>query len=1465
MLPSFQLDPTYHLRLLGPVELEQAGAPMPRFESRKAVGLLGYLAVAHKPVARSRLTDLFWPDKTEQQGRANLSRVLNNLSNLLPGSFQADRHFIAFEPADAVWVDLYEFAALQAAGDLPAQLRAIQLYRGDFLEGMFLDDCPEAELWLLAERERCQQCAIGLLETLVTHYVRGGEYGSAQKMATWLLALRPDMEAAHRQLMWLLAKNGQYQAALTQYETCRRFLADELDVAPSPETEALFKALQQGRADQLEPLWLTNAAPTLKPRNPYRGLHAFTEADAPFFFGREAIIDRLETLISQPALVAIIGPSGSGKSSLVHAGLLPRWRTAGDWLTIKLRPGSEPLYALAAVLVPLLPATTLNVDELAAALAEAHLPLRTIIGQMPHGHVLLVIDQFEELYTLCTQPAVRRCFLDALLSLFATQPPSDEQSGPAITVVLTIRADFMGQALAHRSFADLLQTNTFILGPMNRQELTAAIVKPAQQVGVSFEPGLVEHILDDVGHEPGNLPLLEFALTTLWEQQSGGQLSHAAYQAIGRVEGALSAYADQVYDQLPQAEQEQLPRLMRQLVQPGQQTSDTRRLATRTELADSDWQLLQKLADSRLVVTNHSVTHSETAELVHEALINHWQRLQAWIDADRTFCTWHEEFRVALRHWQNSEYSEAGLLHGLGLELAEDWLARRSADFSPSSQAFIQASVARRTKERAWQMRRRRQITTWLVVGLIGAVVLAVLAIWGWGQAETERKAGLSHQLAAQALYNLANGDIDLALLLSLEANRIADTPEALSSLLSGLQQSPYRIVLQGHEYPVKDIAASRNGRQLASVSEDGTVLLWDIPGGQILELLTDGQVRSLAFSPDSELLALGRADGQISLWQASTQREVGQLTGHTGSVTTVTFSADGQRLLSGSADQTLILWDVIRRQPVVELLRGHLGQVESVSFSPDGRLAASGSTVNTWNGADNQVILWDVYTGQIKDRLALADRTNVSSVVFSPDGQLLAVGQTDGYISLWTVQTGEKLGLLPGAYQAGAAPTGRSTIKVAFSPDSRILVAGDEYGYLTMWDVTNRQRVARPFKDHTGAINDLAFTLDGNFLATASNDRSIILWGMTPLLHQTIAQSPSRIWSLATSPDGQLLATGSDNGQVSLWDVHLGRLQQTLNTASLEGLNSLAFSPDGQWLAVGSDDRGVALLPMTATKSTVQYLTGHHGGVNTVAFSQDGKILASGSRDKTVILWDMVSRQPLLPPLAEHTDGVWRVAFSPDGKILASASWDGTVRLWDVPSGQPHGPPLQGHTGAVVSVVFSPDGQTLASGSRDQTIILWNVASGQPLGQPLAGHKDTIWDVAFNPQGQILASAGCSQPDAHLYCSQGEVRLWHVPDGRPLGQAMIGHTDVVWRVSFSPDGQTLISAGDDARIVSWNVNPQSWQKLACNLARRNLTLAEWQQYLGSQPYRATCTFPAVPTTPTNIPTSFIVSKEKEP
>ncbi len=1495
--------------LLGSFQIALDGAPLGGFRSDKARAMLAYLVMeANRSHRRDWLASLFWGEHDDRSARRSLTTTLSNLRQILAqvtaaagtgDLLRADAQTIQFDlNTSFVWVDTLAFTDLwttcanhphralaycqECAGRLE---QAVQWYQGDFLAGFTVVDSPAFDEWRVVQAERLHQQAIAALDALTIYHQARRDFATAEAYARRQLALEPWREVAHRQLMTILAAAGQRAAALAQYEVCRRILRDELGAEPELTTTALFDKL---RAQSARP-WALGAPPLLALTNPYKGLQPFQENDALDFYGRESFVNQLATLVERRSFVAVVGPSGSGKSSLVHAGLFPRLRhrhvspsqprpTNGtapasiDWVIAEMRPGNQPFQALAAALRPWLPShDDAGSPDLADALQQGVLPLakaaQQIIarasGAQSPARLLLLVEQFEELYTLCTASSLRSSFIDLLLA------PSDAREPAPLTVLINLRADFMGQALTHRGLANALQVGGLVLGPMTRQELEAAIVRPAQAQGVAFQEGLVARILDDVGEAPGQLPLLEFALTQLWDGQEDGYLTHAAYEAIGRVEGALARYAEQVFASLTAEEQARVRRVFVYMVSPGQGTEDMRRPATRAELGEADWLLVQKLANARLVVTDQN-NGQETGEIVHDALIRGWERLRAWLDADRAFRTWQQRMWSALAQWQASGYDTDTLLRGAPLAEAEEWAAARPTDLSPSLLEFLAASVAQRNLERsaaeaqrqraladaqalAEAERRRAELEArssqrlrWLAMGLTLVSVLALLALGAAllqsraaqqqrdrarqaeAHAQAERtlaqeqaRRALARQLAAQAI-NLIESQLDLALLLSLESMHQDSSPGAVSDLLLHLEMPPLLTGhLHGHSSAVHAVAISPDGQWLASGDEKGWVRLWNLKTQRNVSAFLTAvgrQVDGLAFSPDGKLLALGNVDGALWLWDVPTQQMLAHVANaHSDQVLQLVFAADGQTLITASTDGTLRRWQIPALQGLPTTLT--LAQGEEIrAVSPDGqRMATVAGTAVMLRSAATGELLTPALTPQHK--AAIAD------VEFSADGRTLVTSSFDGAILLWDVATGNALHPPPAGHTARVLVT-------AFSPDGRTLASGSTDATIRLWDVTTGELLAPVLTGHGNWVQALIFSPDGQTLFSAGNDGRIMVWSVAA--HKTLSGHSQQVRGVAFSPDGRAVASGGFENTVLVHDASSGELRLPPLTGHTNAVTAVAYSPSGALIASGSAGQGDIILWDAVTGAAIATLRGHNGVVTNLLFSPDGRTLASASFDRTVILWDVAAGQPALPPLRGHSDWVIGLAFSPDGQTLASGGRDNTIRLWHVATGQPLGAALTGHSNWVTALAFSPDGRTLVSGSADSTLRLWDIASGQPRGAPLSGHAGPVWKVGFQPRsaGQTIISLA----------NDGVVLSWDATTGQLSQPPLITGVETE-SMDIRPDGQMIaIGAFNSSGLVHlWQLPSAPWPARACAIANRAMLRDEWQKYLDAEPYHLTC------------------------
>ena len=785
------------------------------------------------------------------------------------------------------------------------------------------------------------------------------------------------------------------------------------------------------------------------PPNPYQGLSAFREEDAEFFFGQEKFVHNLVEVTHKQPLVAIVGPSGSGKSSVVFAGLIPKLRKEGNWLIASFRPGKEPFEPLAFALVRLLEPEAGETQQLretmglAGDLRNGRITLQQVVSRIlannPDQRLLLVADQFEELYTLCQVKEEQERFADGLLTAIAQQN---------ITLVVTLRADFYGYVLSYRPFRDALQEYTpQLLSSMKREELQAAIELPAQKSEVQLEPQLTQRILDDVGQEPGNLPLLEFALTRLWEKQINRELTHQAYEEIGGVKKAIANHAEQVYQQLSETEKKQAQRIFVQLVRPGEGTEDTRRVATRAEVGEDNWNLVSYLAgyQARLVVTGRQEPEDEdTVEVVHEALIREWGTLREWINANRQFRTWQERLKVALREWKNHNHETGGLLRGAPLGVAEDWLRKRADEMTQEERDFIEVSVKERNREKQERKRGRRL----QIIGLSGFSAIAAIALGLAGVA------GIGWwKVAINQINSLAQGSDALLNL---------DGSKALKTSL--------KAVVQMRHTPLVD-ADTQTQVELSLLNTVSNVAAPNTLGGHA------NQVWAVSFSPNGKLLATGSADKTVKLWDTTTRKEIKTLSGHTDGVYAVSFSPNGKLLATGSYDKTVKLWDTTTRKEI-KTLSGHTDWVYAVSFSPNGKLLATGSR-------DNTVKLWDTTTD--KEIKTLTGHTDaVLAVSFSPDGKRLATGSRDKTVKLWDTSTGKVIQTLTGHTD--------TVNTVSFSPDGKLLATASGDNTVKLWNTTTGKEI-KTLTGHTSWVYGVSFSPNGKLLATGSGDNTVRLW----------------------------------------------------------------------------------------------------------------------------------------------------------------------------------------------------------------------------------------------------------------------------------------------------------------------------------------------------------------------------------
>jgi WD40 repeat protein/transcriptional regulator with XRE-family HTH domain len=1121
-------------------------------------------------------------------------------------------------------------------------------------------------------------------------------------------------------------------------------------------------------------------------RAPYVGLASYEARDSDRFFGRERLVEDLVARVAGRRLLAVFGPSGSGKSSLLRAGLLPALKEAGAWQAVLLTPGRHPLEECAIRLASRLglPAGPVLAD-LTGDPRNLGLLVRQALAEADPGvQLVLMVDQFEEVFTLCADEHERTLFLDALVAAVS-------QEGSRTRLVLGVRADFYPRCAEHPGLVAALRDAAQVLvGPMTQEELTRAITQPAVRAGLMVDRALVATVLSETAGQPGALPFVSHALWETWRARRGNALPLAAYQAAGGVRGAISQSAQRLYESFDESQRRTARAVLLRLTALGEGTEDTRRRVARAELGDDPptATVLDALTRARLLTLAEN-----TVEIAHEALIAGWPTLRDWLAEDRELLRAQRRLTETVTEWDRYGRADEFLYRGAVLAA---WRDRSWDELNTVERTFLTASRDRQDRERISRRRRVRLTLAGLGAAVVVMSLLAVLALVQSTRRAEERDLALSRQLAADARGQLAM-DPELGLLLAIEAFHVRPTAEAEAVLRQAVVDSRLRASRPTGHGRALGVAFSPDGRLLATTGVDGAVRIWRRDGeglaaGEPVVLRGhEGHSWSPVFSPDGRYLATGGEDGTIRVWDLTGHREPMVLPGHGGEVQNVAFSPDGLRV-AGSGTEGIRLWDLdTGREPVV--LRGHSGATKGIAFTPDGRRLAS-------CGADATLRIWDP---DARRELSVqhGERGYLGRLAFSRDGQhLMSIGDKG-------VQEWDPAGSRPPSVTHGHEGV---VLSLVFGPDGHTMASSGSEGTIRIWNAGSDTNPTVLRGHRGGEVWSVAFSPDGRQLASVGNDGTLRLWdAILPGDPVVLGERTGPTWAAALSPDGRSVASGGDDGRVRLW--HDGAGPTVLSGHTKEVL-AVGFSPDGRRVASGSRDGSVRLWDVSgATEPKV--LTGHDGSVWAVAFSPDGRRVASGGSDGTIRVWS-AGTDPVV--LRGHRDQVRQLAFTPDGRQLASAGRDGTVRIWDA-AGMGEPVVLTGHEGPLWSVALSPDGRRVASGGTDGTIRVWNTG-GDTNPVVLRGHQGSVWGVAFSPDGRWLASSGID----------GTVRLWKpAGDGSPT--VFRGQRASVESITFSPDGQHLLTAHDDGTA-------RLWRCTVCRPAGEVLALARTRVTRGLSP-----------------------------
>ncbi len=1221
--------------------------------------------------------------------------------------------------------------------------------------------------------------------------------------------------------------------------------------------------------------------------NPYKGLRAFQAVDARDFFGRERLVQRLVARLAErdefSRFLAVVGPSGSGKSSVVKAGLIPAlWR--GDlpgsdrWFMVEMVPGSRPLDELEVALTRV---AANQADLLRQHLErDAHGLLRAAGLILPDdgSELVIIIDQFEETFTLVPSEAMRAQFLN-LIYAAVVDPHS------RVRVVVTLRADFYDRPLHYPEFGELMRNCMETVLPLSADELEAAVTKPARRVGVSFEPGLVATITSEMHYQPGALPLLQYALTELFEQREDRTLSRAAYQYLGGAVGALAKRAEDVFNEQDDTGRDATRQMFLRLVTFDEDSEESKRRVRRSELlsmaADADVMddIIDTYAAYRLLTLDHDpATRSPTVELAHEAILREWDRLRAWLDDNRYDIRQQRLLAAAVNEWLAASSDPSYLLHGARLEQFAGWAAETGLALTHDERGFLDASSAQQAHEEQVEQERQqrelelahqaansaqqaemsqrraanrlRYLVAGLAVFLVVAVVLAAFALEARATAEdergnAEREALTNHSLvlAKSAEQAYRRGETDLALALALQAVDVESPPsETVHTLRDVAVGYGTRVVFGEHSGAVTALAISPDASYVIS-----------------------GSCAEFGENPEMPRKWTGLppcASGELVVMNLSQNEVVYRRNTHAGWVNAVAFSPDGSEVVSGGDDGLMFVWDA-QSGEIIRQFESPSGPITALAFRP----ARSDSALQTVvsGSIDGSLALWNFGTGDILATFSPDDLDTVEieghadvvdSITFSPDGTKLVSTSGDTTLIVWDVDTGAILNRMEG-HQA-------SVMTAQFTPDGSAIVSGAEESSIRKWDTLNREDIAPVAAPVGGSVYCLAITPDGHTIFVCREDEirlwSLTEWKETAWLTDGSALDDGMFLTSVLSADGRRLVAGTTNGIVRVWNLEQTDEVRRFDTDGAP-LGTIAISADGRTLFTGTLEYCGGLLWDIETGSAVQRFESANGNglwsMGAALFqTPEGQRAAvgcanwgEGGEHRTwLAVFDTDTGEELYH-LEGHEANIWRMAVSADGKIALSGSvyaLGGELIQWDLETGI-----LTRRfeiESAIGGIDLTEDGTRALTvvaedtGSGD-SLVLWDIDSGTivdhyPFEVPLA-------DVVFGPNE---STAVVTTADARIitidlathemvWQAYPDNEAWVVrlsPNDRyvlirdinigtlslwnsatgELVQRLGDHHGAPPNVVFSRDSQSVFSAGLDGEIIEWRIADLSLDNL---------------------------------------------------
>jgi WD40 repeat protein/DNA-binding SARP family transcriptional activator len=1241
----------------------------------------------------------------------------------------------------------------------------------------------------------------------------------------------PLRERRWGQLMLALYRSGRQAEALQAFTRARSVLVDELGVEPDPALQRLQGAIL-AHDPELDAHRQRGAHVRATDVCPYKGLARFEAVDAEFFFGREPIVAEAVAHLVERRFLALVGPSGSGKSSCLRAGILPALASGAipgsdRWPSALMRPGVHPLETLR----------------------------RAAPSGDERGRSVLAVDQFEEVFTACADDDERTAFFDEL-----TGAALDPDGGR--TIIVAIRADLYGRCATHRALASMLASGQILIGPMAGAELRLAIERPADLVGLTVEPGLTDTLVGDTLGQPGALPLLSTALLELWTHRRDRTLLLDEYRRAGGVEGAVARSAEEAFGRLDDDGQAAAKRILLRLASSDDGAEVVRRRAQLPEFdLDRDTvaaRALQVLTDARLVTISEG-----SAEVAHEALLREWPRLRGWLEEDADGRKLHRHLTESARTWDEGGRDAADLYRGARFTAASEWAGPSEKDLNDLERGFLRASRGASEGESLRARRTNRRLRTLLAGVAMLLVVSLLIGSLALRQRDDARDALALADAGRLAARSLVEEDPALALILAREAVELNDSAETRSALLAALQRGP---AITRRMYAPGGPSSAGDETQWIAISPDGSTLaIGDAgPAIELFDPLTQRYTRSVeigagteraTFAPDGLLVVVTSNDELVSV-DVQNGRPIARVAVE-GPVDGIAFSPDGTRLVTAEASGNgaiLVSRDPTSLEPLAPKVRVPGSETTtpvpplapvSLAFTADGR-----SLVTTRSGG--ATVLWSEDLTPVRrfpiggDGLALSPVDAIAAIIENDDER------SEGDLSFLDLGTGEVRAGSGGHHGPGL--TQYEVTGATFTPDGDSVVSTGNDSRIVIWDTASAS--VREVLTGTGdlPLRGPAISSDGTSGFTTDRNRDVVVWDFAGASRfgRPFAAGPGFSgWPwFAMSPDGRTIAVpsavGSEfgrSGSIDLIDTSTLQVNDVIRYphGSPEGL---AFSPDSTTLAVGAwNDRreqsDVRLWAVASGEPETPELPGipRRAVVWAMQFSPDGDTLAGAARvlgpeRGAVYLWN-VGTDELEERFATRRP-VNALAFAPDGSLLAAPTgWadGGDTVIWDA---RTHRVVRTIHTddAAAYWADFSEDGRVLLAGGQSSSVRFFDVSTGKAIGPPLTGLTGSTDTADLSPDGRTVVGADTA----------GNILLWDRATGTVIGGPFPGPSAGAYlAASFTPDGRHLLVVSDSGSGWLWDVAPSDWATRACAIAGRSLTPEEWREFLPDRPYHATC------------------------